>query len=65
MDLVPATCITEAHHMITLISYYRKLFPVFSDIVQPLNELIKQEGTIQMDQTMSKEPRLCERGHTQ
>ena len=33
MDFVPATNITEVHHMIGLISYYRKFFPVFIDVV--------------------------------
>ena len=29
--------------MIGLIGYYRKLFPVFSDIFRPLNELTKKK----------------------
>ena len=33
MDLVPATNITEACHMTGLISYYRKFFPVFTDVM--------------------------------
>ena len=33
MDLVPATNITEACHMIGLISCFRKLSPVFNDMV--------------------------------
>ena len=41
-DLVPETNITEAYHMIGLISCYRKFFPVFSDIVQTLNELTQK-----------------------
>ena len=32
-DLAPVTNITEARHMIGLIGYYRKFFPIFSDIV--------------------------------
>ena len=39
MDLVPTTNITEARHMIGFIGYYRKFFPVFSDMIRPLNEL--------------------------
>ena len=42
MDLVTATNITEAHHMISLISYYRKFFPVFSVMVQLLSRLTKK-----------------------
>ena len=41
MDLFPTANLTEAHYMINLISYYRKFFPVFSDRVQPLNEVTK------------------------
>ena len=41
MDLVPATNITEACHMIVLISYYRKFFPVFNAMMLLLNELTK------------------------
>ena len=39
MDLAPATNITEVRHIIGLIGYYRKFLPIFSDIIQPLNEL--------------------------
>ena len=42
MGLVPATNSTEACHIFSLISYYRKFFPVFSAMVQPLNELTKK-----------------------
>ena len=42
MDSLPATNIIKACHMIGLISYYRNFFPVFSDMVQPLNELTKK-----------------------
>ena len=33
MDLVPATNITEKHYVISLFSYYRKFYPVFSNMV--------------------------------
>ena len=42
MDLAPKTNITEARLMIDLIGYYRKFFPVFSDMIRPLNELTKK-----------------------
>ena len=37
-DLESATNITEAWHMIGLMGYYRKFFPLFSDIIPLLNE---------------------------
>ena len=37
-DMAPITNITEARHMIGLIEYYRKFFPIFSDMIRPLNE---------------------------
>ena len=40
-DLAPTTNITEAQHLMGLIAYYRKFFPVFSDITRPLNELTR------------------------
>ena len=42
-DLISATNITEARYMISLIEYYRKFFPIFSDITRPLNELTKKK----------------------
>ena len=41
-DLAPTTNITEARHMVGLKGYYRKLFPIFSDMIRPLNELTKK-----------------------
>ena len=41
-DLAPMTNNTEARHMIGLIGYYRKFFPVLSDMIRPLNELTKK-----------------------
>ena len=32
-DLAPTTIITEVRHKIGLIDYYRKFFPVFTDII--------------------------------
>ena len=42
MNLAPATNITEASHMVGLIRYYGRFFPVFSDMITPLNELTKE-----------------------
>ena len=42
MDVVPETNINEACHMISLISYYRKFFPVFSDMVWLCSELTQK-----------------------
>ena len=42
IDLAPTTNIAEARHLIDLIGYYRKFFPVFSDMIKPLNELSKK-----------------------
>ena len=41
-DLAPTTDITQARYMIGLIGYYRKFFPIFSDMIRPLNELTKK-----------------------
>ena len=41
-DLAPITNITEARHMIGLIGYYRKFFPIFSDMIRLLNELTEK-----------------------
>ena len=41
-NLAPTTNITEAQHMIGLIGYYRKFFPIFRDMVRPLNELTRK-----------------------
>ena len=41
-DLAPTPNITEARHMIDLIGYYRKFFPIFSDMIRPINELTKK-----------------------
>ena len=41
-DLARVTNITEAQHMIGLLGYYRKFFPVFSDIIRSLNELTRK-----------------------
>ena len=42
MDLAPTTNIIKTWHMIGLIGYYRKFFPVFIDMIRPLNELTKK-----------------------
>ena len=34
-DIAQTTNITETRHMIGLIGYYRKFFPIFSDMKQP------------------------------
>ena len=39
-DLAPTTNITEAWHIIGLIAYYRKFFPIFINTIRPLNELL-------------------------
>ena len=62
-DQAPATNITKEWHMIGLIGYYRKFFPVFSDTISPLNELTKNKCTIQMDREMSKKLRLDQASH--
>ena len=41
-DLAPTTNITKVQHIIGLIGYYRKLFPIFSDTIRPLNELTRK-----------------------
>ena len=41
-NLLPPTSVTEVRHMIGLIGYYRKFFPMFSDMIQPLNDLTKK-----------------------
>ena len=41
MDLVLATNITEAQHMISLTSYYRIFFQAFSNMMQSHNEMPK------------------------
>ena len=41
-DMVPTTNNDETRHIIGLIGYYRKFFPVFSDIIRPLKELTKK-----------------------
>ena len=41
-DLAPTTNITEVWHMVGLIGYYRKLFPVFSDMIRLLHELTRK-----------------------
>ena len=47
-DLAPTTNITEEWHMIGLIRYYKKFFPVFSDSIRPLNELTKENIPFRM-----------------
>ena len=55
-DLASATNITEAGHMIGLIGYYRTFFPVFSDMIRPLNESTKKnvpfKGTKQCQKSL-------------
>ena len=46
-DLAPATNITKARHIIGLVGYYRKLFPVFSDTIKPINELTRKNAPFQ------------------
>ena len=41
-EVAPTTNITEAIHMIALIGYYRKFFPLFSYMIQLLTELIRK-----------------------
>ena len=41
IDLASMTSITERRYMIGLIGYYRKFFPIFYDMVQPLNKPTK------------------------
>ena len=41
-DLGPTTNMTEARHIIGLVGYYRKFFPIFSNTIRPLNELTKK-----------------------
>ena len=54
-DLAPATNITEARHMIGLIGYYRKFFPIFSDMIWLLNELTKKHVPF-------KQTKQCQKG---
>ena len=48
-DLAPTTNVTEVRHVIGLIGYYRKFFPVFSDMTIPLK---LRKCSIQMDRAM-------------
>ena len=57
-SLAPTTNITEAWHMIGLIGYFRKFFPVFSDMIRPLNELTRK-----MDGVISKKLGLHQASH--
>ena len=41
-DLALATITSDIRNTIGLIGYYRKIFPIFSDIIQPLNEFSKK-----------------------
>ena len=41
-DLAPTRNVTEARHMIGLIGYYRNFFPIFGEIIRPLNELTRK-----------------------
>ena len=41
-DLAPANNITEVRHMIGLIGFKRKYFPICSDMIQLLNELTRK-----------------------
>ena len=41
-NLAPARNITKVQHMIGLIGYYRKFFPVFSYMIRHLNELTRK-----------------------
>ena len=41
-DLECATNITDVRYMTGLVGYYKKFFPVSSDMIRPLNELTKK-----------------------
>ena len=41
-DLAPVTNITEAWHIIGLVGYYKKFFPIFSNTIRLLNELTRK-----------------------
>ena len=41
-DFALATNISDVWHIIGLIGYYRKFFPIFSEVTQPLNGLTKK-----------------------
>ena len=41
-DLAPTTNINEAWHLIGLIGYYRKFFPIISDMIRRLKELVRK-----------------------
>ena len=41
-DSAPASNITEAKHVIGLTGYYRKFFPIFSDMIQQINKLTRK-----------------------
>ena len=56
--LAPATNITEVQHMLGLIEYYRKFFPIFSNLIRPLNELTRKKCTIHIDRAISEKLRL-------
>ena len=45
-DLATTTNIAEAQHIIELVGYYRKFFPILSDTIRPLNELTQKKCTI-------------------
>ena len=41
-DIAPTINTTETRFLISLIGYSRKFFPIFSDIIQLLNELTRE-----------------------
>ena len=47
-DLAPTTNITELRLIIGLKGYYRKFFPVFSDMIQMLNVLTRKDEPFKM-----------------
>ena len=61
-DLACTTNITVTWHMLGLIGYYRKYFPVFSDMIRPLNELTKKNISFKWMENV-KNLGLCQASH--
>ena len=53
-DFAPMTNITESGHTIGLIGYYRKFFPIFINIIWPLNELTKMTVPFRLNKYYQK-----------
>ena len=54
IDLALITNIAKASHMIGLMGYCKKFFPVFSDMIRPLNELTKKNVPLRWTEQCQK-----------